>query len=223
MPPAGGPGLNPPTPALARRLASMTYESLVVVAILLAASLPFAGAPTGRLEGLTRHLFQAYLVLVVGVYFVWCWRRGGQTLPMRAWKLRILRRDGAPVATPRAILRYALAASALGSTAVAAVVLWREPHAAVAWIAATPGLVTILWCLVDRDRQFLHDRLAGTRTVFWEPANAGLIAAPPTTSARSRRRGRSRSAPRPPRAAASARARRCARTGCSGSERGRRA
>ena len=63
----------------------MAYEGLVVIAILLLASLPFAGAATGRLEGLGRHLFQAYLFLILGLYFVWCWRRGGQTLPMKTW------------------------------------------------------------------------------------------------------------------------------------------
>jgi len=151
--------------SLARRLASMVYESLVAAAILLTASFPYLGAATSRLEGLTRHLFQAYLVLVLGLYFVWCWRRGGQTPPMKAWKLRVVRRDGTPLGTARAILRYTLAALALGAAVVAAFVLWREPRAAGAWLALAPGLVTVLWSLVDRDRQFLHDRLAGTRVV----------------------------------------------------------
>jgi uncharacterized RDD family membrane protein YckC len=143
----------------------MAYESLIVLAILLAAALPFMGAATSRLEGLTRHLFQAYLFLVLGLYFAWCWRRGGQTLPMKAWKLRVVRRDGTPLDTLRALLRYVLAASALGSTAMAAAVLWWHPGSGLAWLAAAPGVLTILWSLVDRERQFLHDRLAGTKVV----------------------------------------------------------
>jgi len=144
----------------------MAYESLIVAAILLVASFAFLGAATSRLEGPARHLFQAYLFLVLGLYFVWCWRRGGQTLPMKAWKLRLVRRDGAPVDTPRAVLRYALAALALGASAVAAAVLWREPGAGLAWLALAPGALTLLWSLVDAERQFLHDRLAGTRIVI---------------------------------------------------------
>jgi uncharacterized RDD family membrane protein YckC len=165
----------------------MTYEGLVVLAILLIASLPFAGAATGRLEGAARHLFQAYLFLVLGLYFVWCWRRGGQTLPMKAWRLRLVDRDGGPPAIQRALLRYALAALALGSSAVAAIVLWRDPRSHAALLALAPGLATVLWSLVDGDRQFLHDRLAGTRIVaaagVGDPGGAGRVSgAPPTTS-----------------------------------------
>jgi uncharacterized RDD family membrane protein YckC len=144
----------------------MAYESLIVAAILLVASLAFMGATTSRLEGPARHLFQAYLFLVLGLYFVWCWRRGGQTLPMKAWKLRVVRRDGGRLDTPRAVLRYVLAALALGASTVAAAVLWREPGARLAWLALAPGALTILWSLVDAERQFLHDRLAGTKLVM---------------------------------------------------------
>ncbi len=143
----------------------MAYESLIVAAILLVASFAFLGATTSRLEGLARHLFQGYLFLVLGLYFVWCWRRGGQTLPMKAWKLRVVRRNGAPLDTPRALLRYVLAALALGASAVAAAVLWREPATWLAWLALAPGVHTVLWSRVDAERQFLHDRLAGTKIV----------------------------------------------------------
>jgi uncharacterized RDD family membrane protein YckC len=156
----------PASPSLARRLAAMAYESLIVVAILVVASFAFMGAATTRLEGLVRHLFQAYLFLTVGLYFVWCWRRGGQTLPMKAWKLRVVRRDGGPLETPRAVLRYVCAAFAFGSSAAAAAVLWREPGARLAWLALAPGALTLAWSLVDAERQFLHDRLAGTRIVM---------------------------------------------------------
>jgi len=82
---------------------------------------------------------------------------------MKAWKLRVVRRDGAPLDTPRAVLRYVLAALALGPSAVAAAVLWREPGA---WLALAPGALTLLWSVVDAERQFLHDRLAGTKIVI---------------------------------------------------------
>ena len=170
MTPVGGEGVPPRGGAsLVRRLAAMAYEGLVVAAILLVASFPFTGAATARLDGLTRHLFQAYLFLVLGLYFVWCWRRGGQTLPMKAWKLRLVDSRGRPLATSRAILRYVIVALALGSTAIAAIVLLRHPRELAAWAALTPGLASLLWSAVDRDRQFLHDRLAGTKIVPAEP------------------------------------------------------
>ena len=112
-------------------------------------------------------------------YFVWCWRRGGQTLPMKAWKLRLVRRDGRPLDTLRAVVRYAMAAAALGCSAVATVALWRQPTAVGAWVALAPGPLSIVWSFVDAEGQFLHDRLAGTRIVLASPA---LTASPPTTS-----------------------------------------
>jgi len=187
MTPTGGEAAPPrAVPPLARRLAAMVYEGLVVAAILLIASFPFAGAATGRLEGADRHLFQAYLFFVLGLYYVWCWRHGGQTLPMKAWKLRVVGPGGAPLTAGRAILRYVLAALALGSGAVAALVLLRPPREPATWLALAPGLATVLWSLVDRDRQFLHDRLAGTRVVRAD----ALSAVPPTTSSPPPRAGR---------------------------------
>jgi uncharacterized RDD family membrane protein YckC len=136
----------PQAPGIGRRLLSMLYESLVVFAIMFFAGLAFYGAANGRLSGGTRHAFQLYLFLVLGIYFVACWSRGGQTLPMQTWKLRLVRSENLPVGVGRALLRYVLA-----------------------W----PSLLLffgggILWAFLDRDRQFLHDRLAGTRIVMSE-------------------------------------------------------
>ena len=127
---------------VARRLASMIYESLLAFAIAFFAAIPFYGAASGRLSGFMRSLFQVYLIVVLGLYFVWCWHRGGQTLPMKTWKLRLVSADGGHISVRRAALRYLLACLSVG--------------------LAGAGLV---WAAFDRDRQFLHDRLSGTRIV----------------------------------------------------------
>jgi uncharacterized RDD family membrane protein YckC len=132
----------PATASIGRRLASMIYESLLAFAIAFFAALLFYGAASGRLSGFIRGVFQVYLVAVLGLYFVWCWHRGGQTLPMKTWKLRLVSAGGGPVSVRRAVLRYLLACLSVA--------------------LAGAGLV---WALFDRDRQFLHDRLAGTRIV----------------------------------------------------------
>jgi len=132
----------PAAAGIARRLASLLYESLLGFAIVFFAGLLFYGAASGRLSGLIRSLFQIYLIVILGLYFVWCWHRGGQTLPMKTWKLRLVSTDGGPISVRRAALRYLLACLSLG-------------------LAGT-GLA---WAAFDRDRQFLHDRLAGTRIV----------------------------------------------------------
>ena len=132
----------PAAVSIARRLVSILYESLLVFAVVFFAGLLFYGAASGRLSGLIRNLFQIYLIVILGLYFVWCWHRGGQTLPMKTWKLRLVSADGGPVSVRRAALRYLLACLSVA--------------------LAGAGLV---WAAFDRDRQFLHDRLAGTRIV----------------------------------------------------------
>ena len=127
---------------LGRRLASLLYESLLVFALALVSGPLFYGAASGRLSGLTRHFFQAYILAVLGLYFVWCWRRGGQTLPMKTWKLRLVSSSGGAVSMPTACVRYVLAC-----------------------VSVAFGGAGFLWALADRDGQFLHDRLAGTRIV----------------------------------------------------------
>jgi len=132
----------PVAAGIGRRLASLLYESLLAVAILFLAGLLFYGAANGRLAGPVRHVFQIYLLAVLGLYFVWCWYRGGQTLPMKTWKLRLVSADGGPVSASRATLRYLLAC-----------------------LSAALAGAGFVWALFDRDRQYLHDRLAGTRIV----------------------------------------------------------
>ena len=74
------------------------------------------------------------------VYFVWCWLHGGQTLPMKTWKLRIESADGTSLRPLQAMLRYMAC-----------------------WPSIVLGGIGIIWALFDREGQFLHDRIAGTR------------------------------------------------------------
>ena len=46
---------------------------------------------------------RVFLFLVLGAYFVWFWSRGGQTLAMQTWHIRLVTRDGAPVSRLRAL------------------------------------------------------------------------------------------------------------------------
>ena len=133
---------EPGVPGVGKRLLSALYEALLAFALAYFAGLAFRGAAEGRLAGETRLLFQVYLFLVLGIYFIACWSRGRRTLPMQTWRMRIVRRDGGPVEVGRAALRYALV-----------------------WISLLALGAGFLWAWFDRDRQFLHDRVAGTRIV----------------------------------------------------------
>lgn len=126
------------TPGLPRRLASMLYEAILLFAVGFFAAWVFFFASGGRdaTAGAPRYLLQLFIVVVFAAYFLWSWLRTGQTLAMKAWRIRLVE------VTPRkALVRFILA------------------------LLFVPTLVSIVWSFFDRDRQFLHDRLAGTRLI----------------------------------------------------------
>ncbi|MGV2289448.1 RDD family protein [Trinickia sp. YCB016] len=151
-------------PTVRRRLASMAYEGVILFGVVFFAGYLF-GTLTQQRNGLTHHnLLAAWIGLVVGVYFVWFWTHGGQTLPMKTWRLRIVGADGNAVPVARAVVRYAVAW------------LWFLPPLALhpllhLSLPVTLGIAAawfVLWAAaarLDRERQFPHDRIAGTRIV----------------------------------------------------------
>ncbi len=130
-------------PGMLRRLASMLYESILMFAIGFLATWLFQfAAGTLRIEGWRMHVLQLFLLTVFALYFLWCWLRGGQTLAMKTWRIRLVSKRGhGRLAPGAALLRF-----------VCALVL-------------VPTTIGIFWAMVDRDRQFLHDRLAGSLLV----------------------------------------------------------
>jgi len=126
------------TPGLPRRLASILYEALLLFAVAFFAAWVFLFASGGRdaTSGWPRYILQLLIALMFAAYFLWSWLRGGQTLAMKAWHIRLV-----DVTPGKALLRLVLAA------------------------LLVPTLVSIVWAVFDRDQQFLHDRLARTRLV----------------------------------------------------------
>src|SRR6185295_12053152 len=94
------------TPGLLRRLASMVYEAVLLFAVGFFAAWLFFFASGGRdaTAGAERHLLQLFIGLVFAAYFLWSWLRGGQTLAMKAWRIRLV-----DVTPARALLRFVLA------------------------------------------------------------------------------------------------------------------
>jgi uncharacterized RDD family membrane protein YckC len=82
------------------------------------------------------------LWLIPGVYAVISWRRGGQTIGMRPWRLKVLAMDGRPAALPALCLRYVVATLSV--------------------LALGIGM---LWSLFDEQRRCWHDMATGTRFV----------------------------------------------------------
>lgn len=125
-----------------RRLAALAYEAVLLFAIVFIAAYLFIALAGATPRGMLRWLFYFYLLCVSGVYFVFCWVRGGQTLAQKAWGLRVTAIDGSLLKWRRATLRYFLAVISISSC------------------------IGLLWAVLDPQRQFLHDRLAGSRVVI---------------------------------------------------------
>jgi uncharacterized RDD family membrane protein YckC len=121
----------------------MLYESMLLFAIAFLATWLFQfAAGTLRIEGWRMHVLQLFLLTVFAAYFLWCWLRSGQTLAMKTWRIRLVARNGhGRIAPKAALLRFCCA------------------------LLLVPTTIGIVWALVDRDRQFLHDRLAGSLLV----------------------------------------------------------
>lgn len=123
----------------------MIYEVLLVIAVLFVASFVFISLSGDAQSGWKHIVYQIFLLGVLFAYFSVFWLRSGQTLAMKTWRIKLVDRDGALITLPRAVLRFVLALLSLSLFGV-----------------------SILWALFDADRQFLHDRLAKTRLIYYK-------------------------------------------------------
>lgn len=132
--------------ALLRRIGALAYDLMTVAALIFIAGAAVV-VPVGMIWGsetlIGDHLlFRLYLAAVFLGFFGGFWTHGGQTLGLRAWKLRLVRADGGPVG-------------------------WKQAAARMAAAIPSVGLLGLgyLWILVDRDGLAWHDRLSGTHIV----------------------------------------------------------
>jgi len=131
-----------PRCGLGRRLAAILYDGLLLAAILFMASLlalPLLGdqpSPGALL------LFRLYLLLIIFAFFAWFWSHGGQTLGMRAWRIRLQNRNPGPVSLWQLMLRFIVATFS--------------------WLLLGLGF---LWSLIDRESLAWHDRYSMTELV----------------------------------------------------------
>lgn len=168
---------------LARRYASFCYEGLLLAAVVLVVGfLTLPSMPAGNLGGvlvsppLAARVLSACLVFgATGLYFTWSWSGGRRTLPMKTWRLALVRAGGGAVDTRTAVVRYLGAwIGPVASLAAHAALQPANLGAHAAWFVA----LGYLWPIVDSDRQFLHDRIAGTRIVMAPPDPASASPAP---------------------------------------------
>ena len=133
---------------LLRRLGAILYDSLLVLACLFLATLPFIAVRGGDAVDPETAGYQLAMLAVAYLFFVGFWVRSGSTAGMMAWRLRVETEDGNPPGIGKASIRF-----------FAAIISW------------LPLGLGFLWQLWDNDKLTWHDRLSGTRLVHY-PKNA---------------------------------------------------
>lgn len=159
-----------PAPPRLRIFASMMYEGVLLFAVVFLAGYLFDTLTQSRHALMLRDSRQVWLFIAIGAYFLICWRRSGQTLPMKAWHIKVLAVNGRPAPTWRLLVRYAYmwVLPLLGSGIVWGAASLSGWNAMLMLIVATPFLAFIpTWFTAEQ--QFLHDLLAGTRLVNVQP------------------------------------------------------
>lgn len=130
---------------LFRRLGALFYDGLLILAlwfVLTALLLPFTGGEALPERGPWHWVYQMLLGLSALGFYLGFWRKGGQTLGMRAWQVRLVDAEGRPPTLPR-LLRRAL---------------WAIPS----WGLLGLGVLSMY---LDPERRALQDRMSGTRLI----------------------------------------------------------
>lgn len=161
---------GPPLASIGRRVAAICYEALLLVAMAFVAGfvfLPFLPHDVSRQtltlpSSVARSVMFCTLVIAAGVYYAWCWSEGRRTLPQKTWRLRLVDRRGRPPTRQRALVRYAACWIGPALALVGYATLQSTGHARNALAFAA---LNYCWAIVDPERQFLHDRIAGTFVV----------------------------------------------------------
>jgi uncharacterized RDD family membrane protein YckC len=128
---------------LFRRFAALLYDGLLLFASLFFATLPILAFTGGQAIAPKNLLFSAYLLSVAFLFFAWFWTHGGQTLGMRAWRVRVQCPNGSPISLAQAAVRFTVAI--------------------VSWVALGVGF---WWSWLDRERRTWHDIVSATVLVL---------------------------------------------------------
>ena len=135
-------GNQPRTAGVWRRLVASFYDLLLLVAVWMLVTLIVIVFRGGEAISPGALPYQLLLFVIGAAFYISSWLRGGQTLGMRAWRIRLEKRSGAAIDLRTGLLRFASGLLTIASCGV--------------------GLV---WLWIDRDGLTWHDRLAGTRVI----------------------------------------------------------
>ena len=137
---AAKPALDPAS--VWRRLAALCYDLLLLAALAFSFTLLVVAVRLGEPVPPGTWWFPSSLVAIAMLFFCGFWVRGGQTLGMRAWRIRVVRADGGALTWRQSVARFAAGV-----------------------VAAAPAGLGLWWSFLDADKRGWHDRWTGTRVV----------------------------------------------------------
>jgi len=131
-----------PPAGLFRRLAAAVYDALLITALCMLTTLCLIAFRGGEPISPGNLFYQLSLVATAAVFFVGFWVHGGQTLGMRAWRLRVEQQSGAAISWKIGMVRF-----------IAGI------------LSVIPAGLGLLWLVVDPQSRAWHDRISKTRVV----------------------------------------------------------
>ncbi|MDP2902246.1 MAG: RDD family protein [Methylovulum sp.] len=126
-----------------RRLAAIIYDLILLCAIFFVATAVLLPLNAGEAFTRQQFFFPLYLLAISFIFYGWFWTHGGQTLGLRAWKIKVLTLDRQPISWSQALLRFITAIISLSFFGLG-----------------------VLWILVDKNQRSWHDRLSNTAVFF---------------------------------------------------------
>jgi len=132
----------PSAPSFLRRLAAMLYDGFLLLAVwFIAISLGMVviWLVTGDTEFTNNSLSFIFLELTTFFFYGWFWTHGGQTLGMRAWRMKVIKENGEIPGWSQALVRYL--------------------YAHLSWMLLGVGFLMVLF---NKNRMALHDNLSHT-------------------------------------------------------------
>jgi uncharacterized RDD family membrane protein YckC len=147
-----------------RRLAAIGYDGFLLAGIWMVAAMAVTVIGQVLPAASSSALMRIVLFCAGFGFFGWFWTHGGQTLGMRAWRVRVARADGAPVHASSALLRY--------MTGLLPPIAALYAVARFGWIASPIAIAGLLPCFFDRRGRALHDFVAGTELSLVERGSA---------------------------------------------------
>lgn len=139
---------NLPTASLWRRLAALVYDGLVIIALLILAGFVVNGiyyaSHNGEFTGaLPGSVVMTMLFTICFFYYSHSWRKGGQTIGMKSWRIYLVNVEKKPIQLSQCMLRTGMG-----------------------FFSIVVGGIGFFWALFDQQQRSWHDIASLTRVVY---------------------------------------------------------